>query len=69
MNLKPIAGLTILFVSAIIWSIYDLNQIYKFEDFIAEPLKYKKIYFSHSDNIPALLITLINLITLQKVVS
>jgi len=60
MNLKPIAGLTILFVSAIIWSIYDLNQIYKFEDFIAEPLKYKKIYFSHSDNIPALLITLIN---------
>lgn len=59
-KLKPLSGIIVLLVSTILWASYDLHQISKFYDKIAEPLKYQKIFFSRKDNIPALLTTLIN---------
>lgn len=44
----------------IAWSIIDIVHINSFLSYCDNPLRYKKIFFSNRDNIPALLVSLIN---------
>lgn len=59
-NLLPLLGLKIIFSTTIIWATLDIFELNKFINYVKNPVKYQKIFFSQTDNIPALLIDLIN---------
>jgi phosphatidylserine/phosphatidylglycerophosphate/cardiolipin synthase-like enzyme len=58
-NLLPLLGLKLIFSTTIIWATLDIFELNKFINYIKNPVKYQKIFFSQKDNIPALLIDLI----------
>jgi phosphatidylserine/phosphatidylglycerophosphate/cardiolipin synthase-like enzyme len=59
-QLLPLLGLKIIFSVTLIWASLDIAQLNKFINFVKLPVKYQKIFFSQTDNIPALLIDLIS---------
>jgi phosphatidylserine/phosphatidylglycerophosphate/cardiolipin synthase-like enzyme len=59
-NLLPLLGLKLIFSSTIILATLDILELNKFINYVKNPVKYQKIFFSQTDNIPALLIDLIN---------
>jgi phosphatidylserine/phosphatidylglycerophosphate/cardiolipin synthase-like enzyme len=59
-NLLPLLGLKLVFSLSIIWATLDIFELNKFINYVKSPIKYQKVYFSQTDNIPALLIDLIN---------
>lgn len=53
-------GLNLIFFISLIWASLDIFELNKFINYVKNPVKYQKIFFSQRDNIPALLIDLIN---------
>lgn len=59
-SLLPILGLNLVFSITLIWVALDIFELNKFVNYVKNPVLYQKIFFSQKDNIPALLIDLIN---------
>jgi phosphatidylserine/phosphatidylglycerophosphate/cardiolipin synthase-like enzyme len=59
-NLFPLIGLKIIFSVTLILAALDIAKLNKFANYVKCPVKYQKIFFSQTDNIPAMLIDLIN---------